>query len=118
MDCSSVEQVIDVTTAEPIQVSVSSTGQSSATPAVQSSPSVISLESSAPNMPPQLVIPAPSTNVRRPQAKLPKTKKQNSPPITPEETEIEYLKVELSNARTEIVKLDSEIETYKKKLLY
>ena len=46
-----------------------------------------------------------------------RNKQKNSPPISKEQAENEYLKVELSNARTEIVKLDTEIGEYKKKIV-
>ena len=46
-----------------------------------------------------------------------KNKQKNSSAITKEQAEIEYLKVELNNACTEIVKLDTEIDKYKKKIL-
>ena len=57
----------------------------------------------------------PHTHTRPSQSKQNK-KGANQPPISPQEAEIEYLKVELNNARTEIVKLDNEIEDYKKKM--
>ena len=50
------------------------------------------------------------------QARNKKTKKNNSPALTKDEAEIEYLKIELNNTRTRIVQLDSEIETFKKKI--
>ena len=46
-----------------------------------------------------------------------KNKQKNSSAITKEQAEIEYLKVELNNACTEIVKLDTEIDEYKKKIV-
>ena len=43
--------------------------------------------------------------------------RKHNPPITAAESEAEFLKIELNNARTEIVKLDSEIDSYKKKIV-
>ena len=55
-------------------------------------------------------------NPRQSQPKTSKGKKLNTPGHSSETLEIEYLKVELNNARTQIVILDSEIEEYKKKM--